>query len=92
MLVNQAKVEALVELFLGVLLIIAIVGLLKLDKYFRRTGKYDEYNCHFDVAMGFLAVITLVCTFVFIFSIPNIITGLLNPEYWAFQEVTNLLK
>ena len=69
--------------------------------YFSKRKKWDDsaytetsYN-HYEgiivVPMGFMVFLNFVLLIVSINIIPDIVTALVNPEYWALQQVLRLI-
>ena len=92
---RQARVEIIQDLCLAIVFFLAI-GLLsyvlkKLVKYIKddAAGWNDEWSF---IAAG-LCIFGIVGSFAWlVIMLYSVITPLLNPEYWALQQVLNALK
>ena len=93
-LIQQAQVAAFINLGYSVVLIITWIMGIKLHFYFGKNGKYDDYDTgaiYIGIMVAF--AITLVLTSIaMFFFLGNIVTGFVNPEYWALKQVLNLIK
>ena len=96
-LLKQAPITAAIELMY---LVLVILGGLALYKIHRRLSKEVEgkNSLYYDleaVAAVPMGIATLIWSVIFIicfFSIGTIVTGFFNPEYWALNEIMNLIK
>ena len=95
-LVKQAFISAVTDLFhVLTLLIVASAGLVFVYRKTRtppETEKgdrpYVEFEGDFALFAWGIALIALVPIYVSVMaSAPNIISGFLNPEYWALQQI-----
>lgn len=94
-LLVQAKISAIQSVFYLIAIIVIGVVLYRLHVKFSKPIKgnryelnvYDEYDGA-PASMGVIAFIWLVMAiYVFCCSIPNMIDGYFNPEYWALNEI-----
>ena len=87
-------VQCSVGLFIGLLILwLCYVGYKKLRDY-KNSDKYNQFDDDMGVAMGFF-IIGLVALFGAIYiacAINNLIGLLINPEYYAIEELLDLVK
>ena len=96
-LVNQAPISAL---YSALYLILVLLGGYLLYKLHISFLKQDGNNCSLYSKYGVGIAIPMILSFIawlvlFIkcfHSIENIMTGFLNPEYWALDEIMSLIK
>ena len=83
-LVKQAGIAARLNLCIAFFMYLIIVGLVILSVYMIKIKEEDS---------GIVAIVTAVVLFLIslAFLIPGL-TAAYNPEYWAFKELTYLLK
>ena len=97
-LLKQAPISALTDLFYLVITTIIGIGLYKLHKYFCKDGigEYDnslyDDNDYVAPVMIALTIIWGICIIACFFSIGNIINGFVNPEYWALKQILSSCK
>jgi hypothetical protein len=97
-LVKQAPISSISNLFMVGLTILFSFGLWKLHKWLMgnyadtKYSRYDEYEEAAIIPMVFLFIIIGVFIIAGFFTIPSIITGFLNPEYWALKEILSNVK
>lgn len=99
-IVGQAMVVFATNVLLYILgIIICIIGIKAMVIFFRRAILPSEedtldnpYGMAFVISIIVVSLITLSTTVFFLLSITNTITALVNPEYWALNEVFYLLK
>lgn len=95
-LIKQAPVAAITEVFYIIFTIIFGVVLVKLHMHFSNDKNKISYD-ELDVALGAPMLIGFLLFVIFTFgaifgSIPVIVNGFLNPEFWALDYVLNALK
>ena len=93
-LIQQAQVDAFVNLGYLIILIIAWIIGVKLHFYLSKNEKYEKDNTGLAWAaiMIIFAMILIPVSIVMFFFLGNIVTGLINPEYWALKQVLNLIQ
>lgn len=94
--IRQAKISALQDIILSISLIVLTIILYyiatKLIKKDRKHGDFIEYSPITIITIAIAVsvfVVTLIACFV---SVADILTALLNPEYWALSNICALLK
>lgn len=92
--VRQAYVTAIQNISYCVFLTIAIFSYVKFVRYAGAKKWYDGYNCEpawvCTIVPGIaLGVLTVVCITI---ALPEAITCIVNPEFWAFQTVLEGIK
>jgi transcriptional regulator with XRE-family HTH domain len=92
-LLNQAAVSATISL------LFAVTSITYLTIYLRwliakvKADELDILDYEKNVAMSMFGGAVAILSFVTIgFALPNIITGYINPEYWALQEILKHIK
>jgi hypothetical protein len=80
-LLRQAPVDATVNLFLLVLVIYAAIGFGLFAK--------ASFKRHEDagIVVGIITVFLVFLSLVFLSSLPGILAGFFNPEYWALKQL-----
>ena len=100
-LVQQARVEAIIDLVFIAVMMLFWVALYFWHKHCLKpiqSNSYGEDNLYEkgDGIIGavtfFIALFVLLFTVIAIFQIPDIITGFINPEYAALKEILNTIK
>ena len=86
-LVYQARVDAIEWIIWGVLWL-AIAGSLVHCAQFAYSRKDDSERVEKAVTLGGIAI---VFTLLGLGCLSNILTNFLNPEYWAFKQLTAML-
>ena len=92
-LLNQAKVSAVLSLiYIGFVLIMGGSIYVLHKKFSKQINGYSDYNMYEEkdglgVLMTVLTALWICLAVGGIFEIENAITALLNPEYWALQEI-----
>ena len=96
-LLKQAPITAATELVYLVLVILGGIVLYKVHK--RLSKEVDGNNSIYYEAeelviapMVIAAIIWGVLFIICFFSIGTMVTGFLNPEYWALDEIMSLIK
>lgn len=100
-LVHQALVNSVLLILLMVATVIMGIVLYKLhirfskmqpetDKYYAKS-LYDREEGYVAMMIIFVFIWT-VLLFVSIFSFASMITGFINPEYWALQRILNIVN
>jgi hypothetical protein len=91
-LVRQAIAEAITYTIVGILgiisMFICIKFLVKEEEIKRDTYDFPLYG----IVGGGIGIAGLMFLVVFAFSINNIVTGFVNPEYYAIHEILDILK
>jgi len=93
-LIHQARINAIINLFQLLILVIVGFALYKAHQYFKGEDKdgYERYTEGTTFVMV-MASITYCVLLIFAFcSIGDTVNGFINPEYWALNEVMSLLK
>ena len=94
-LMKQAHVNAIINLsFVGLMLIITITWLAFIPKIIKLDsddGDYDSPSTR-TLTWIFFAITNVISIIVIIACLTTAITELLNPEYWALQEILGQLK
>lgn len=101
-LLKQAPISATIDLLTCILLTLIIYDVYRLhkyfsapspdaDKYYTNRTRYDDNDTAILIMVsGTMAsaimLIIIICT------IPDIINGYFNPEYWALKEILNSVK
>jgi hypothetical protein len=80
-LLRQAPVSATVSLFLLALVICTAVGF---GLYAKAVFKKDEDA---GIVVGIITVFLILLSLVAISSLPGILAGFFNPEYWALKQL-----
>ena len=91
-LIKQAPISAMTDLLFFILASFSGILLYKLHKWMSEKDIYEDYE---DIAIAPMIVLTIlwgIIWIVFFFSLGNVITGFLNPEYWALKEVLDVAK
>lgn len=99
-LISQAPISALKSLILIGLTIVFTFMVWKIHKGFMRNTDdehinytyYDEYEPVAHILVGGLGVFALIMFGLSIEAGGNAITALLNPEYWALQQILESVK
>jgi hypothetical protein len=101
-LVKQAIVSIVIDIFQCIICLVTLFYslnfvILKTKKKLCKSKYGEEFIAEWDGEGAFFAwagVITFACVvfFIILFNIESIVTALVNPEYWAFQKLTSLLK
>jgi hypothetical protein len=84
-MIKQATITAVTDIIQYIVLI--IVSCL----VFKKTSKYNMNSDKFPfmpILAGFLGLMLIVM----FFAIPNTITALINPEYWALDKILSAIK
>lgn len=90
-LLTQAQISAIMSLSYVIFCIISGLILLKFHLNYSKIdddgySKYDDYK-HVQIIMIISSLIWVTLFILAIFNIENIITGFINPEYWALSEI-----
>lgn len=93
-LLQQAPIQA------GVDLLILLATLFAAYKLYKAHVRFcnNEYEFSYYNNEAFAVVVAIVALFLFILlvygvlSLPSIITGFFNPEYWALREILDSVK
>ncbi len=90
-LVRQAAIHSIINLIEFVVIIAIGFIIYPIITKFYRNNEFG-YNIGPDmlviITVGTWSILFVTC----LFSINGIITGFLNPEYWALQEILDTLK
>ena len=97
-LIKQAPIEATITLIQTLLILLFGYVLFRLHKKFLRDipdkqhSYYDEYDVALTIPMGLGCALFLILLIVAFFCLKSMITGYLNPEYWALHKVLQTIK
>ncbi len=96
-LITQAKVSAIIDLIYIVLVSIIGVIIYKVHKHLMKENENGDTRYYIleDSAVIPMFIVSIVWSVLFIvcfFSLGNIISGLINPEYWALEQVLDIVK
>lgn len=96
-LITQAKVSAIIDLMYIVLVSIIGVIIWKVHKHLMKKDadgdtKYYDLEELAIVPMVIVSIIWGVLFVVCFFSLGNIISGFVNPDYWALEQVLDIVK
>lgn len=87
--VAQARVEAIRDGFIGALVLIAGIWFFVNARHFWKRGREENYHNENTVVFAILfSVLTIVMSIVFLIYAYSAIGEGLNPNYWAFQHLT----
>jgi len=96
-LLKQAPITAVTELVYLILVVLCGITLYKIHK--RLSKKVDGNNSIYyeseELVIVPMVIATIIWAILFIIcflSIGSIVTGFLNPEYWALDEIMSLIK
>ena len=98
-LIKQAPIEACINI--GYIVFVVGMGcvLWKIHLKLLRKPPGDRYDTYYEkhdgvsaIILGVITIGWLICFFVTMCLIGNIITGFYNPEYWALDKVLNSIK
>lgn len=94
---QQARVEGLISLGTGVLLLIfCTVASVYVRRVWERDLAIGRYEHECDLSggvLGFFYTLGVVVLLVFgLFGIVDSLTPLLNPGYWAFQQIVSQIR
>ena len=91
-LIAQAPISAMVSTIHIIIVILTGIFLFQLHRHFIKKEVYYETEelAVFPMLLG--SILWGIYALVAIFSISNIITGFLNPEYWALKQILNLIN
>jgi hypothetical protein len=88
-LLLQARVEAISDTVITAIMVIAFIVAFKIvykNAYDRSKEKcWDEAVT--SVAIAFLAFFGVILSICVSYNVPNIITCIVNPEYWALKQI-----
>lgn len=101
-LIVQAKVSAITNIGFVVFTIIFTLILYRVHLYFSKVkvwgddtkytkSGYSHYEGIILVPMGLMVFLNFVLLITSISLIPDIVTTLVNPEYWALEQVLKLI-
>lgn len=91
-LIKQAPVSATIDLIYFIIIIILCVLFWRIHRYFCKTDKYSDYEDLLIIPMVFIGSFILILAAMSFFSLGDIITAFINPEYWALDEVLDAMK
>ena len=89
-LIKQAPIDAIVNLFSYFIFILIGVGLYYGHKFIKKCELYDEEPIGF--IMVIISVIYALLFMIFTILLPSDLLGLYNPEYWALKEILSTLN
>ena len=96
-LLKQAPITAVTELVYLILVVLGGIALYKIHKRLSKEGDGNNsiyYDCE-GLAIAPMVIATVIWAILFVncfHSIGTIVTGFLNPEYWALDEIVSLIK
>jgi ABC-type Fe3+ transport system permease subunit len=95
-LVSQAKTNAITDILMWVVLLLSGFVLYFLHKRFSKTNEEDRYSSsHYDnneptqwimAILGICWLVLLIACFVLV---PDLVSSLFNPQYWALKEIVH---
>ena len=92
-LVRQQVVNSILYLLCGVLAFISIINFISKNK---SSEVWFDDDVDFITGLGFIRLIQLIIGFilllVFLFHLDNIVTGFINPEFGALEQIMNWVK
>lgn len=92
-LVRQQVVNSILYLLCGVLAFIFIINFISKNK---SDEKWFNNDIDFITKLGFIRIIQSIISFilllVFLFHLDNIVTGFINPEFGALEQIMNWVK
>jgi hypothetical protein len=93
-MIRQARVSVITDLLLDCALVLVIViAFKKIFPFFDRKIQEDpEGDFLYILGTLFLGAVLVVCTVVAIFCVPDMVTKIANPEYWALQQILETVK
>lgn len=96
LLLSQAPISATLNLVYLLIAVASVATLIRLHiKFSNDENKYSYYNMDdkLGIPMTVACILVSIYTFVCLICCPEaIITGYLNPEYWALDRVLSALK
>jgi hypothetical protein len=90
--VRQQIITGATYAIVGVILLAATVGFVILAKYCARRRKEEGWASCWEFGVGFAATCAVVAVITGICFLCSAVPCLLNPEWYAIQEVIGLLK
>lgn len=96
-LIQQAPISAATTLLQIIIIVIAGFFLYKLHRKFSKKSEagrsmYWDHEEALEAPMIIAAIIWVIFCIILFFHINNMITGFLNPEYWALKEILDTIK
>lgn len=95
-LVRQAPISAITSMSLFIVgFLLAILGWIAVGKIMTMLGKPDIDNEIAGSIVAIISSISFLISIILLFNIGSIdiwISGLCNPEYWAFQNLIHTFK
>lgn len=88
-MVKQAMINSIIDIAMSILLILTNVAFFKL---YKKQSKDDYGDIKYIEAYAIGGLLLIVLDAVMFFSIGSILTGFLNPEYWALNQILEKLK
>lgn len=93
-LLYQAKIQIVLFIVDIVIFTLFTVGVVKLAKYgsrrFAKDNDFDQFG--WIVLFIIIGIVEVGWTFGLLFDLNHVITALLNPEYWALQQILEFVK
>lgn len=87
-MLRQATISGILSAIVIVMMLGIIYGYYRAFKWYTHTNKYDDI---YEIATPVLAIIGVALTIgspiLFILEAENMLTALLNPEYWALHQL-----
>ncbi len=95
-MINQAKIDAMITLFkYGIMAIVGYI-LLRLHKKLSLEDKdgYSSYDNNeiYGILMFGAAIVYCTLLITALFFIGDVINGFFNPEYWALNKILNYIS
>ena len=91
-LLKQAPISATIDLIYCILVFLMGVLLYRLHIHFSKSGIYEDSDGGIPAAMLIGSIIWSIIAIVCFFCIGGIVTGFVNPEYWALDKILSALK
>ncbi len=93
-LLSQAKIYAFtssVEIICTFIFGFILYGIHK--RFIKNTDNndsiYEEYDIAAPIFMGIVSVVYVIVLMVAFFTISDVVTAIVNPEYWALKQLLN---
>ena len=95
-MIKQAPISAAIELVTSIFLIVASIIIIRFVQK-KTTELINEYHAAWEEEGAFLAwvatgILVIMTLYAVMFAFSNIVTALLNPEYWALSKIISAGK
>lgn len=92
-LIKQAYVYVTYSAFGFLIILLAGFIIYKIHKKLHRNNSYKEEDGEFYMTIIFVSFLAWIFTmgFFLVFNISEVVTALLNPEYWAINKIISKL-